>query len=55
VSDWITQNKIPTTWFSIDKSDNYPVEFLTYIIFEIQKINAEFGANALNYLKASRY
>ncbi len=29
ICDWIVQYKIPTAWFSIDKSDNDPIEFLT--------------------------
>ena len=44
VSDWISQNNIPTAWFSIDKADNDPVEFLSYIIAGIQNIHSEFGS-----------
>jgi LuxR family maltose regulon positive regulatory protein len=52
VSDWIHQYKIPTAWFSIDKGDNDPVEFLSYIISGIQSIHNEFGQSALKLLKS---
>ncbi len=51
VSDWIEQNKIPTAWFSIDKGDNDPVEFLNYIIAGIQSIHSTFGQSAINTFK----
>jgi LuxR family maltose regulon positive regulatory protein len=53
VSDWISQTQIPTIWYSIDKSDNDPVEFLSYIISGIQRIHKEFGQTALNLLHSS--
>ena len=52
VSDWIEQNKIPTAWFSIDKADNDPVEFLNYIIAGIQSIHSTFGQSAITLLNA---
>ncbi|HLO58527.1 MAG TPA: LuxR C-terminal-related transcriptional regulator [Bacteroidales bacterium] len=52
VSDWINQLKIPAAWFSLDKSDNDPVEFLSYVITGIQTIQCEFGQNALRLLKS---
>jgi LuxR family maltose regulon positive regulatory protein len=52
LSDWITLQKIPTAWFSLDKGDNDPVEFLRYIISGIQRINAAFGQSALKLLKS---
>ena len=55
ISDWIVRHEIPAAWFSIDKTDNDSVEFLTYIIYGIQKISADFGFKALNYLKASNH
>ncbi len=50
LSDWINQQKIPTAWFSLDKGDNDPVEFLSYIISGIQGISKEFGQSALKLL-----
>jgi len=52
VSDWISQNNIPTAWFSIDKADNDPVEFLSYIIAGIQNIHSEFGLTSLTLLNS---
>lgn len=52
VSDWIEQNKIPTAWFSIDKADNDPVEFLNYIIAGIQCIHSTFGQSAITLLNS---
>ncbi|OFX87175.1 MAG: hypothetical protein A2W99_07510 [Bacteroidetes bacterium GWF2_33_16] len=55
VSDWINQNKIPTSWYSIDKSDNDPVEFLNYIITGIQSIHPEFGKRAITLLNSPNF
>jgi len=54
ISEWIRQNKIPTAWFSIDKNDNDPVEFLSYSISAIQNIHKDFGQVALELLKSHR-
>jgi LuxR family transcriptional regulator, maltose regulon positive regulatory protein len=53
LSDWIHQNKIPTAWFSLDKGDNDPVEFMNYIISGIKTIDKDFGDSALRFLKTS--
>jgi LuxR family transcriptional regulator, maltose regulon positive regulatory protein len=53
VSDWIVQYKIPTAWYSLDKGDNDPVDFLRYTISGIQNIDNAFGLNALKLLKSS--
>lgn len=50
ISDWINKYKVPTSWFSLDKSDNDPVEFLSYIIVGIQSIRVSFGQSALKLL-----
>ena len=52
ISDWIKQNEIPTAWFSLDKGDNDPAVFLSYIISGIQNIRKEFGKGALELLKS---
>ncbi len=52
LSDWINQQKIPTAWFSLDKGDNEPVEFLSYIISGIQSIHPAFGQSALKLLNS---
>lgn len=52
LSNWIRKEDIPTAWFSIDKSDNDPAEFLSYIIAGIQGIGKEFGQTALRLIKS---
>jgi len=50
LSDWISQNKIPAAWLSLDNSDNDPAVFLSYVISGIQTIHQEFGQSALRLL-----
>ena len=52
LSDWIRQREIQTVWFSLDKGDNDPVEFLSYVISGIQGINAAFGHGTLKVLNS---
>jgi LuxR family transcriptional regulator, maltose regulon positive regulatory protein len=52
VSDWIYQSKIPAAWFSLDKGDNDPVNFLSYIISGIQSIQPGFGQAAIKLLNS---
>ncbi len=52
LSDWIYQCKVPTAWFSIDKGDNDPVVFLSYIVSAIQCLNTDFGESILNLLNS---
>lgn len=48
---WIHQNKIPTGWYSLDKGDNDPVDFLSYIILGIQQIHKDIGTKVLELLR----
>lgn len=52
LSDWITQNKISTAWYSIDNRDNDPAEFLNYIISGIQTVKHDFGIRSQELLNA---
>lgn len=52
LSNWIHQYRIPAMWYSLDKGDNDPTEFLSYIISGIQNIHNEFGHSALKLLKS---
>lgn len=52
LSDWINHQNIPAVWFSIDKGDNDPVEFLSYIISGVQGIQKGFGQSAIKLLKS---
>lgn len=50
--DWINEFKIPAAWFSIDKNDNDPVEFLKIIIAGIQNIHKDTGKSSFELLKS---
>ncbi|MCP4313187.1 MAG: hypothetical protein GY790_18160 [Bacteroidetes bacterium] len=52
LSEWINKEEIPTAWFSLNKGDNDPVDFLSYIILAIQGVKKEFGQSALELLKS---
>jgi LuxR family maltose regulon positive regulatory protein len=52
LSDWISQNKIPASWLSLDNSDNDPAVFLGYVISGIQNIHQDFGQSALRLLNS---
>lgn len=52
ISDWIKQNNIKTAWFSIDKNDNDSIDFLSYIIYGIQRLKKDFGKSALELLQS---
>jgi len=52
ISDWINQSKISKAWISLDKGDNDPVEFVSYLVSGIQGIHKEFGDAALRLLKS---
>lgn len=52
LSDWISQNKIPAAWISLDNGDNDPTVFLNYVISGIQGIDKKFGQNALRLLNS---
>ena len=50
--DWVHKRKIPVAWFSVDKGDNDPVHFLTYVILGLQSLEAGTGRAALTMLKS---
>ncbi len=50
ISYWIGQNNIPAVWLSLDKGDNDPSVFLSYIIKGIQTIRHDFGQGAFRLL-----
>ena len=49
--DWVHEHKIPAAWFSVDKVDNDPLQFLTYVILGLQTLGAETGKAALTMLQ----
>ena len=50
--DWIHRHKIPVAWFSVDKADNDPLHFLTYVILGLQGQRAVTGKAALTMLQS---
>jgi LuxR family maltose regulon positive regulatory protein len=50
--DWVHTHKIPVAWFSVDKSDNDPLHFLTYVILGLQTLEAGTGKAALTMLQS---
>jgi LuxR family maltose regulon positive regulatory protein len=50
--DWVHANKMPVAWFSVDKADNAPLHFLTYVILGLQGLVAGTGKAALTMLQS---
>ena len=50
--DWVHTQKIPVAWLSVDKSDNDPLHFLTYVILGLQTFKAGTGRAALTMLQS---
>jgi LuxR family maltose regulon positive regulatory protein len=48
--EWIHRNKKPVAWFSVDKKDNDPMHFLTYIIAGLQTLETAIGKAALTLI-----
>lgn len=52
VSSWLKNTKQQVAWYSIDKRDNDPAEFLAYIVRSIQTIYKDFGLNIIKLLQS---
>ena len=52
ISNWISHCQVNAVWISLDKRDNDPTEFLSYVIAGIQGIQAGYGQAALTLLKS---
>ena len=50
--DWVHQRKMPAAWFSVDKSDNAPLQFLTYAILGLQTLKEDIGKASLTMLQS---
>jgi LuxR family maltose regulon positive regulatory protein len=50
--DWIHKHEKPVAWFSVDKGDNTPLHFLTYVILGLQSLEAGTGKAALTMLQS---
>ena len=52
VSEWIVDSRRPTAWLSLDRGDNDPACFLTYLVAALQTIAPNIGAGALAVLQS---
>lgn len=50
---WLKDRNIPTAWFSIDKEDNSPSRFWSYILKALQTIHPGIGDDLLTSLASS--
>jgi ATP/maltotriose-dependent transcriptional regulator MalT len=47
VTQWLKGAQCPSTWLSLDESDNDPTRFLTYLVAALQTNNANIGGTAV--------
>jgi LuxR family maltose regulon positive regulatory protein len=52
VAEWLGQLPYPCTWLSLDKGDNDPVQFVSYLIAALQIVDEGMGHAALSLLGA---
>jgi LuxR family maltose regulon positive regulatory protein len=50
--DWIHKSKIRSAWLSLDKADNDPLQFLTYVILGLQTLKENIGQASLTMLQS---
>jgi len=50
--DWVLSQKKPVAWFSVDKGDSDPLQFLTYVILGLQTLESAIGKSALTILQS---
>ena len=50
--EWVAQAKMPVTWVSLDKTENDPISFLSYLVSGVQVINPNLGDAILGALKS---
>lgn len=52
VAEWLRQRQLSATWLNLDKGDNDPARFLTYLIAALQQVHASLGAATKPLLKS---
>ena len=50
VAEWLTRVDCPYTWLSLDRGDNDPVQFVTYLIAALQTVHEGMGRAAMGLL-----
>ncbi|MFB0515106.1 MAG: LuxR family transcriptional regulator, partial [Candidatus Neomarinimicrobiota bacterium] len=54
LSDWVHHSDLSVAWLSLDRGDNDPVRFLSYIVAAIQTIEKDIGNAALSALQSPK-
>src|SRR5258708_40225786 len=52
VSEWVADCERPAAWLSLDKGDNDPARFLTYLVAALQTVVATIGEGVLGVLQS---
>ena len=52
VSEWVAGCKRPVAWLSLDKGDNDPACFLTYLVAALQTVAPKIGEGVLGVLQS---
>lgn len=53
ISEWATHCSRPIAWLSLDKGDNDPLRFLTYLVAAFKKFDGDLGKSLLDELQSS--
>ncbi len=53
ISEWILGTNRQTAWLSLDKRDNDPLRFLSYLTGALQKTGDNIGSRALNMIQSA--
>ena len=51
VSEWLHQQQRPVAWFSLDRNDNDPRRFFSYLVAALQKLDIEIAPTLLSQLE----
>jgi LuxR family transcriptional regulator, maltose regulon positive regulatory protein len=51
VSEWVASCKRPVAWLSLDKGDNDPTTFITYLVVALQTVVPKMGQGVLDILQ----
>jgi LuxR family maltose regulon positive regulatory protein len=54
VAEWVHGLTRATTWVSLDKGENDPLQFFSYLIGAFQLLDREIGKNVVNALQSAR-